>query len=472
MKLSALLFIVLFFGTAFGVNAQYLDQISKQLHQPSDLKKDIYLVQTTLEREHPNLYLYISKKALNHKFDSLRRTIDTPITSITLYIKLQQVISSIGDGHLRLEIDYSKLTPQDIAYLKQPTLQHPIYQFRYWVTGKRLFITKNLSPDSSITSGTEIMSINNMPAAKLIDSLNGYITADGYNTTYKRISMNNGVFAERYRFLFPQKAPLNMLIKSSGKSRTIKLEPRLEKGYDSVGGTPPPNAEYRLLTADSNIAYFKVRTFMNGDNYPGYEGIFHDIERRKLKTLILDLRGNLGGELIWAARIFSHLLDSPRYFCRLPEEIKQQKMLYGNERIRSWLIKLSKLDYQKVQPYTFTFKGKIYVLIDGGSFSASSILAANLKSLKNVTLVGEETGGSKNIITAGVNNTLTLPTTQLLLRYGNVPSFFGDLSSIDGRGVMPDVTITYQIEDHLAGKDLELDWVLEDIKRTAALNRL
>ncbi|WP_276089661.1 S41 family peptidase [Pedobacter sp. JY14-1] len=469
MKFSAFVFLVLFFGTTAGLNAQYLDQLSKQLYPPSDLKKDIDLVQTTLEREHPNLYLYISKQALDYKFDSLRKAIDKPITATALYIRLQRVISSVGDGHLVLEIDYSKLTPQDIAFLKKPSLQHPIYQFGYYVTGKRLFITKNLSDDPKNVRGSEILSINGVPAARLIDSLNSYITGDGYNTTYKRHLMNAGIFAERYRFLFPQKDPLDISLKSSGILRKIKLEPRLEKGFDSIGGVKPPNTEYKLLTADSNIAYLKIRTFYNGNDYAGYHGIFEDIGKRKLKTLIIDLRGNTGGELGWAASVYSHLIDSPKYFYRLPQELKQQKALYGNERIRRWIDKLSISDYGVIQPYSTTFKGKIYVLIDGGSFSSSAILAANLKGLKNVTLVGEESGGSKNVLTAGVQKSITLPHSQLLLRYGVIPGYFGDISTIDGRGVMPDVPVTYQVEDYLAGKDLELDWVLKDIGKNGGL---
>ena len=136
--------------------------------------------------------------------------------------------------------------------------------------------------------------------------------------------MNNaGLFAERYRFLFPEKDPLNILLKSSGNSREIKLEARQEKGFDSIGIKLPPTTEYRMLTADQNVAYLKLRTFYNEPNFVGYEGIFADIEKHKPKNLVIDLRGNTGGELIWAARIYSHLLDIPRYFFRLPDEIKQ-----------------------------------------------------------------------------------------------------------------------------------------------------
>jgi C-terminal processing protease CtpA/Prc len=48
----------------------------------------------------------------------------------------------------------------------------------------------------------------------------------------------------------------------------------------------------------------------------------------------------------------------------------------------------------------------------------------------------------------------------------SISAFFGDITNIDGRGVMPDVPITNRIEDYIAGKDLELDWVMKDIEKT------
>jgi len=466
MKLFAPAFFILFFGATMPLRAQHLEQMTKQLYQPSDLKKDINWVQTTLEREHPNLYLYISKKKLDYKFDSLRKTIVKPLTPIALYVKLLHVISSIGDGHLKIELDHAKLTPQDIAILKKPLLQHPIYQFDYFVTGNRLFIAKNISADLAILKGTEILSINHVSAARLIDSLNGYITADGYNTTFKRYLMNHsGLFAERYRFLFPEQKGLDILLESSGNRWAIKLEAQQKKAFDSIGVAMLPSAEYKRSTVDSNIAYIKLRHFNIGPEYGGYQDIFADIQKRKLKTLVIDLRGNPGGNLVWPARFYSHLIDSPKYFYRLPEEIKKQKQLYNEKKIRVWVDKMSRSAFELIMPHPFTFKGKIYVLIDGGTFSAGSLLAANLKALKNVTFVGEETGGSKNVWTALTLKSLSLPTSQLLLRYGTLPAFFGDITRIDGRGLMPDVEITYQIEDELAAKDLELDWVLKDMEK-------
>ncbi|MGY4385876.1 hypothetical protein ACVWYN_002924 [Pedobacter sp. UYP24] len=444
-------------------NAQYLDAISVKLYEPSDLKKDVWLVQTLLEKENPNIYLYIGKKELTQKFDSLRNTINQPLTSIALYVKLLSVISYIGDGHLNISIDISKFSPNDKDFLKKPTLQHPIYQFDYRVIANRLFISKNLTGDKTIAEGTEILSINEMSAAKLIDSFSHYITSDGYNTSFKRFVMSTGLFAERYRFLYPKKEPLDFKLQSKQGTKLLRLNAFEKPGYDSSSISSPPTIAYKLLTADSNIAYLKIRSFLNGDKYVGYHSIFADINKRKLKTLIIDLRGNMGGETAWASSIYSFLINTPTFFYRIPTEIKQQKLLNDNSKTKIWVKTASKFKQTIVTPDTSIFKGKLYVLIDGGSFSAASLLAANLRSLKNVTFVGEETGGNKNIFTAGIIKKRMLPTTKLLLTYGVIPMYFGEIKVIDGRGLMPDIPIIYTIEDYLAKKDLELDWVLKDI---------
>ena len=59
------------------------------------------------------------------------------------------------------------------------------------------------------------------------------------------------------------------------------------------------------------------------------------------------------------------------------------------------------------------FQGKVYVLINGGSFSASCILSSNLQGSKRAVFVGEETGGTYNGTVAGRMPLLELPNSKL-----------------------------------------------------------
>jgi len=123
-----------------------------------------------------------------------------------------------------------------------------------------------------------------------------------------------------------------------------------------------------------------------------------------------------------------------------------------------------KLRYTKTQkPKKTNYTGNLYVLINGNSFSASSLLSSNLQATKRAVFVGEETGGAFNGCVAGLYKTYKLPTSKLKIRMGlmQIEPIFNQQP--DGYGVKPDIKITPTISDRLLDKDPELDWVLKTI---------
>ena len=124
------------------------------------------------------------------------------------------------------------------------------------------------------------------------------------------------------------------------------------------------------------------------------------------------------------------------------------------------------LDESKIgHPKPNNFKGKVYVLINGGSFSATCILSSNLKGSKRAFFVGEETGGAYNGSVAGVIPTFTLPHSKLQLSFGLMRIQPHYKTDIEGRGIFPDIEIKPTLEDRINGRDPELQWVLDDIEK-------
>ncbi len=116
------------------------------------------------------------------------------------------------------------------------------------------------------------------------------------------------------------------------------------------------------------------------------------------------------------------------------------------------------------KPDLLNFKGDIYVLINGNSYSASSILSTNLHATKRAIFVGEETGGAYNGTVAGLFKHVELPNSKVKVVFGLVQIEAPYKTEPDGYGIKPDVKITPTIEDRLNNIDPELEWVLEDIK--------
>ena len=103
-------------------------------------------------------------------------------------------------------------------------------------------------------------------------------------------------------------------------------------------------------------------------------------------------------------------------------------------------------------------------MINGSSFSASSIISSKLKNDKLAILVGEETGGANDGTVAGIYSTQKLPNSKLKMPIG----LFLIQPNIEftntQKGVTPDVEIIPTFKEILERKDVQLDWILKDIK--------
>jgi len=222
---------------------------------------------------------------------------------------------------------------------------------------------------------------------------------------------------------------------------------------------------------------------------------FAEIITLHTKTLILDLRDNGGGLVHDINILYSYLADSSFHLVDKSEVVSRTSLwhfgYYNNN--PAWLQAVETLflpfvagidiyTYLKTRKdsdhkYYFAFrdsklthvkptrfKGEIYVLINGGCFSATSILSSNLKGSKRALFVGQETGGAYNGCVAGIMPVRTLPNSKLSIRFGLLGIKAHHKSGVDGRGIFPDVEIIPTLVDLINGKDPETEWVLDDIK--------
>lgn len=110
------------------------------------------------------------------------------------------------------------------------------------------------------------------------------------------------------------------------------------------------------------------------------------------------------------------------------------------------------------------FDGKIYVLINGSSFSASSIIASKLKGDQRAFLVGEETGGTNDGTVAGRYSTEKLPYSKLKLPIGLMLVQPNIEFTETKKGVLPDHEIIHTLQEVLQKKDIQLEWIMKEIK--------
>jgi len=188
--------------------------------------------------------------------------------------------------------------------------------------------------------------------------------------------------------------------------------------------------------------YLKVSRF-GGDTNKEWDKAVSEINIKvnELDALVIDLRGNPGGYLESAV----HLAG---------EFYRNKSVLYRETALgEQFEMKTNRNGF-------FTQVPAVFVLIDGGSASASEILAAALKSQINATLVGEKSFGKGTIQDAenfkdgsGLHITIEKWLTPEKVWVHKKPDIEG--------GIQPDIAVEMSDEDIKAGLDKQLDKAVE-----------
>lgn len=286
-------------------------------------------------------------------------------------------------------------------------------------------------------------------------------------------------------------------VKTVAKAPVDKAKLKAERKHKRIYGYDYLNKEYAktltVVASDPSVAILKIRNFTDGRYSRVYEEVFDSIKRSNVKTLVIDLRDNPGGRVAEVVDLYSYLTDKP-YTMLQPATVTAKTSLW-----KSGIFKNSPVVaypflgvvYPFYMGYTYFattkaddgtyryhltgskmrkndpnhFEGKIYVLINGGSFSASCILSAALKANPDITFVGEETGGAFNGTVAGLMPQLILPNSKIPWRIGLMDIKTVSQTEIPGHGIYPHKEIIPTIFDKINKKDPELDWILDDVKK-------
>lgn len=352
------------------------------------------------------------------------------------------------------------------------------------------------------TKGLIISKINGIDANKILDTFTQIEPADGYNYTskYKWIEPAFSRYLLRFyglskSFAIEFKNPVTdtkslqtitaLNFKKFNELRRIFNTEN--PGYYSF--TEPASIS---INAAENHAVLTINTF-SANAYAGkkegfrkyLDSVFLDINARKITNLIIDIRKNEGGNQGMEDILLSYLITKPyqKYeFVEIPS-FKYSFLAYTDYKNEDDILKkelsnyfsfynngryLNRPDrYQGMLPSPIHFKGKLFVLLGGLTFSGGSEFAALAKNYTEAKFIGEESGGGYYGNTSGSYLKFILPNTQVS---GRIPlaKFVVNTSFNQipfGRGLIPDEKITETVEDILNHRDTVMDFTRSLIRK-------
>ncbi|HKQ79014.1 MAG TPA: S41 family peptidase, partial [Blastocatellia bacterium] len=404
--------------------------------QPAEAQADFDLMRKALEEAHAGLYRYTTKAEMDKVFYTQRARLGRPMTKAEFLAVVSETLARIRCDHTRAEPDNETLKRLENA---------PIFPLRIMVEGKRLVVLSNDTPDDqTIRPGMEITEINGRKAGDILRLLLRAQSADGDIETGKRAIIQRD-FAMYYWELIEPASEFTVKARDeAGKTLTAKLagvaKADQEKNRNPINAATRASREklewarenlsLRFLK-DPEIAQIRIRRF-GGRNYSQWmEDTFKTLREKGTKVLILDLRGNGGGQDMYGAMLVSYLTDKPfRYFdhinvktitpsfkrhlnWRVENEVRLREGSTPNPAGGFQMNAIGHPGVAEQPPGKYPFMGKVFVLIDGGTFSTSSDFCAVTHHLKRATFIGEETGGGYYGNNSGLQPTLTLPNSKV-----------------------------------------------------------
>lgn len=184
---------------------------------------------------------------------------------------------------------------------------------------------------------------------------------------------------------------------------------------------------------EENVGYVRITRFTEKtyDNLnKAIEKLTEEIGKDNLQGFVLDLRLNPGGLLNQAISVSDAFLERGKI---VSTRGREEESIFRSD----------------ARPGDLTNGLPIIVLINGGSASASEIVAGALQDHERATILGTRSfgkGSVQTLIPLGQNGALRLTTALYYTPSG---------TSIQGKGISPDIKIEQPLPEEFKGRDVE-----------------
>lgn len=269
-------------------------------------------------------------------------------------------------------------------------------------------------------SGTVVMTVfENSPAEEA-----GIMVGD-IITKVKGVDVNGKTTSEVSNMIKSTNGNVEIEVNRGGitktltlKVSTVRIKTVIKNKYDKTG-------------------YLRIETFSN-TTYKQFKENLETLEKDGIENLIVDVRNNGGGFLNSAVEIAELFVEKGKPIYGL--QTKDKKEMYKDTT-------KEKRDY------------KVMVLINGGSASASEVLAAALKESYGATLLGTKSYGKGT-----VQDTSELESGGMI-KYTTAYWLTPKGVTINEKGLTPDIEVTGSFKDGMTlENDVELQTAINNLK--------
>ncbi len=433
--------IILFFACAcsHGQTQNHVTTLvdtNEVLFSVADMQQDFNQMRQTLENEHCCLYEYTSKNNFDSLFQHQYDLITSPLHPNEFYNILSPITAKIGCMHTAIwmpssywERNSGNLFPLQVKLIEDYMV----------VSGK-------YNDTTQVPVGSIILEINEKPVHEIIEEMRLNISADAFNIYFINSQIEKRFpFYYASRYGFPEKYTITYALPGRKTRVTEEIEPATDQAVRTIVYKnfrhPPLTLE---IQEDKSTAVMTIPTFIYYDRVDYFKNFldssFSVILAKKIQNLILDLRGNDGGDPFCSVPLLSYLEKEPVPYYAEP---------YGRY-----------AEFVKPIPMAEKhFTGNLYVLLDGYCGSTNGHFSALLKYNNIGKFLGTPSGATYKC-NAGRDTEINLDRTGMILTFGRT-TYAAAVTGMDKtKPIMPDYPVEITYNDFLNGKDVFMEKAL------------
>lgn len=435
------------------------------------VKADFDYLYQSLQATHYDLFAFRSRKSYDSLFNKLKASLTADsLTSLETISTYQKLVSFSNTGHC--EIDYPAQ-----AYIQYAYAGGTVFPLELAFENGKTFIRRNLSSDKQISTGDELLAIDNRPINDLLQQLSPFVSAE--REYFKKAKIEFWSFPRLFFQLNGRKDQWNIQIrKENGTITNVEIGSITVIEYETSRGGEVVNPQ-KKLTLFGQVGYLNAGQFgsseANGEMaFKSFiDSAFVVMNNNKVGKLIIDLRNNPGGHNAYSDYLISYFAHKPfKWYSEfsiktskiLKEHTSQQADItdeYSRMILANADGQIFKFDFPYCNPMEKSrrYKGDVYVLVNRHTYSMAAVSAGLIQDYKFGKIVGEETGDMPTLYASQFQ--FSLPQTGIIVK---VPK--GYIVRVNGsrksEGVKPDI----YIQDHLLDdKDEILDGLLLQLRK-------
>ncbi len=327
-----------------------------------EVRDDFLELTGKIETGVPDAFYYTPKA----EYESIKKTVSNQLregmTTRELFQVFYPLVQCLNDAHFSIHLPDKLMEPNNTS----------CFPIRVIIHENRLYVLDDLSVEKQIKKGAEILFINKLSAKEIITKIRGTKETDKNKQLFFEYRTES-VFHNRLYALFGFTE--NFEITTTDSTYFVKgiNAGILNRQLDSV---------YEFKTLGTETAYLKINQLtLQPDTLKSMlEKDFALLKKQAIRKLVIDIRGNMGGNSALAKNVFDYFMDTPYTLVAGVDYFHNGKRYAADTETKTHDPIFTKIK----------FKGKVILLSDVLTYSSAHMMQVGFRHYNIGVTIGNE----------------------------------------------------------------------------------